>query len=240
MNDSPTSKPLAYSAETIAAGLRALCKCTPPYRCCLLCQGAEHLERRLTEVYFACGHTVAHEEACPRCQIERLRAALEAVRQYGADTLTGRADGPDDRDWQRGAVLEMTKRARKALGAAHETPAVTVDVPKLQTDLELAHAAINRVYTGRVRDMLRLLSDNEISSARAHEWLSAFVRDGVDRPMPGDAVKTAAETPACNHDAADPKATPKAITGGGHRYECPICGPTIEGDRVGDKTKASP
>lgn len=41
--------------------------------------------------------------------------ALEAIHQYGSDTLSGRVDGPDDRGWQRAAVLEMTKRARLAL-----------------------------------------------------------------------------------------------------------------------------
>lgn len=48
--------------------------------------------------------------------IEHLTEALKAIRQYGADTLSGRADGgPNDRDWQRDAVREMTRRARVAL-----------------------------------------------------------------------------------------------------------------------------
>lgn len=47
---------------------------------------------------------------------EALREALDGIRQYGSDTLSGRADGGvDDRAWQRDAVLEMTKRARIAL-----------------------------------------------------------------------------------------------------------------------------
>ena len=42
--------------------------------------------------------------------------ALKAICQYGSDTLSGRADGGlDDREWQRDAVIEMTKRARTAL-----------------------------------------------------------------------------------------------------------------------------
>ena len=53
-----------------------------------------------------------------------LRDALESVRQYGSDTLSGRIDGPDDRAWQRGAVLEMTRRAR-----------VTIDAPTDDTAL---------------------------------------------------------------------------------------------------------
>ncbi len=45
----------------------------------------------------------------------RMREALDGIRQYGADTLSGRADGPDDRQWQRDGVLEMTRRARATL-----------------------------------------------------------------------------------------------------------------------------
>lgn len=49
-------------------------------------------------------------------EIERLREALDSIRIYGSDTLSGRVDGPDDRQWQRESVLEMTRRARAALG----------------------------------------------------------------------------------------------------------------------------
>lgn len=45
------------------------------------------------------------------------RDALDAIWQYGADTLSGRVDGPDDRKWQRDSVVEMTKRAREARDA---------------------------------------------------------------------------------------------------------------------------
>jgi hypothetical protein len=48
-------------------------------------------------------------------EIAALRAALDSIRQYGSDTLSGRTDGPDDRKWQRDAVLEMTNRASRAL-----------------------------------------------------------------------------------------------------------------------------
>lgn len=43
------------------------------------------------------------------------RDALYGIRRYGLDTLWGRTDGPDDRNWQRAAVNEMTKRARQAI-----------------------------------------------------------------------------------------------------------------------------
>jgi len=61
--------------------------------------------------------TPARELTEARAEIKRLRDALDSVRQYGSDTLSGRTDGPDDRDWQRAAVLEMTRRARLALEA---------------------------------------------------------------------------------------------------------------------------
>lgn len=54
-------------------------------------------------------------------EVQRLRVALESIRQYGSDTLSGRADGPDDRSWQRAAVLEMTRRASSALSSAGQT-----------------------------------------------------------------------------------------------------------------------
>ncbi|WP_368655441.1 hypothetical protein ABRY94_11960 [Castellaniella ginsengisoli] len=67
----------------------------------------------------------AAENAEARGQIEhldrqndRLREVLDSIRQYGADTLSGRVDGPNDRAWQREAVREMTKRARAALQGA--------------------------------------------------------------------------------------------------------------------------
>lgn len=51
-----------------------------------------------------------------------LLEALKSIRQFGADTLSGRTDGPDDRDWQRAAVREMTRRARLALESAQPQP----------------------------------------------------------------------------------------------------------------------
>ena len=46
--------------------------------------------------------------------------ALEGIQRYGLDTLSGRSDGPDDRDWQRAGVNEMTKRARLGITALQE------------------------------------------------------------------------------------------------------------------------
>ncbi|MEK1908208.1 MAG: hypothetical protein AAAB13_20740 [Pseudomonas sp.] len=52
---------------------------------------------------------------------DKLRDALEAIRIYGSDTLSGRVDGPDDKDWYRDGVREMRNRARAAL----PTPSAT-------------------------------------------------------------------------------------------------------------------
>ena len=46
--------------------------------------------------------------------------ALEGIQRYGLDTLSGRVDGPDDREWQRAGVNEMTKRARLGITAIKE------------------------------------------------------------------------------------------------------------------------
>lgn len=50
-----------------------------------------------------------------------LREALKGIRLYANDTLSGRVDGPDDREWQRAAVLEIRNRAAAALGATEGT-----------------------------------------------------------------------------------------------------------------------
>ena len=48
-----------------------------------------------------------------------LLEALSAISRYGWDTLSGRADGGvDDRNWQRTAVREMTRRADAAIAQA--------------------------------------------------------------------------------------------------------------------------
>jgi hypothetical protein len=54
--------------------------------------------------------------AAKDAEIAKLREALESIRLYANDTLSGRADGgPDDRAWQREAVIECRNRARAAL-----------------------------------------------------------------------------------------------------------------------------
>lgn len=47
----------------------------------------------------------------------RFHEALTSIQRYGFDTLSGRMDGVDDRNWQRQAVKEMARRATEALAA---------------------------------------------------------------------------------------------------------------------------
>jgi hypothetical protein len=51
-----------------------------------------------------------------RAEADALRDGLEAVYQFGSDTLRGpTGDTPDDRKWHRTAVLEMTNRASRTI-----------------------------------------------------------------------------------------------------------------------------
>ena len=82
----------------------------------------ERLECAIGAVAFAMGWTdlkemtVEEYAASLRSELASARKALESIEQYGSDTLSGRADGPDDREWQREGVREMRDRARAALG----------------------------------------------------------------------------------------------------------------------------
>lgn len=59
-------------------------------------------------------------------EVAALREELKSIRQYGSDTLSGRAGGSADRDWYREGVREMTKRARAAIDAARKDWAVNM------------------------------------------------------------------------------------------------------------------
>lgn len=64
--------------------------------------------------------TIEQAEAYAQARVDDALEALSHVRQYGSDTLSGRTDGPDDRKWQRDAVLKMTNIAAKAIRAIKE------------------------------------------------------------------------------------------------------------------------
>lgn len=71
----------------------------------------------------------------PAADVKRLREALDSIRQYGADTLSGRADGgADDRQWQREAVREMTRRAREALSSVPSPAPAGLSVEETRKD----------------------------------------------------------------------------------------------------------
>lgn len=55
-----------------------------------------------------------------RTALAAAKEALESIHIYGNDTLSGRVDGPDDREWQRRGVDKMTKRAANALARIAE------------------------------------------------------------------------------------------------------------------------
>lgn len=65
---------------------------------------------------------VGDAETQLRTELDRVKAergalaeALRSIETYGEDMLSGRSDGPDDREWLRAGVREITRRARAAL-----------------------------------------------------------------------------------------------------------------------------
>jgi len=62
---------------------------------------------------------LSEERACLIADAPDLLEALESIRLYANDTLSGRTDGPDDRAWQRAAVIEIRNRARAAISKAN-------------------------------------------------------------------------------------------------------------------------
>lgn len=59
-------------------------------------------------------HFDAHEAAvaAARAEAAQLQDVLDAIYVYANDTLSGRTDGPDDREWQRAGIVEIRNRAR--------------------------------------------------------------------------------------------------------------------------------
>jgi hypothetical protein len=116
------------------------------------------------------------DEATPPSPAESaapsLREALDSIRQYGSDTLSGRADGPDDRDWQRAAVLEMTNRASAALTAA---PSGVSDAVLLQV-LTLFDDALDMMFDGP--------DDEDVGYAKAR-WNEGRALLRTLQPQPG-------------------------------------------------------
>lgn len=87
------------------------CRCHPAYK-----------DRGLHDPGCECDSAGAVAVVAARIEaLERELAAsmeaLDSIAIYGADTLSGNTRGPDDRDWQREGVCEMTRRAQEALAA---------------------------------------------------------------------------------------------------------------------------
>lgn len=70
---------------------------------------------RLSEEQSGMFDAAEYRAKTAEAKLERIVLRLEAIEQYGSDTLSGRTDGPDDWEWQRAAVLEMTQAARATL-----------------------------------------------------------------------------------------------------------------------------
>ena len=51
----------------------------------------------------------------PEGFMREVKDTLDSIDTYGSDTLSGRTDGPADREWFREAVREMRNRARALL-----------------------------------------------------------------------------------------------------------------------------
>jgi len=45
-------------------------------------------------------------------RLQELQNVIDSIYTYANDTLSGRIDGPDDREWQHAAVVEIRNRAR--------------------------------------------------------------------------------------------------------------------------------
>jgi hypothetical protein len=47
-----------------------------------------------------------------KAKYQELQDVIDSIYTYANDTLSGRIDGPDDREWQHAAVVEIRNRAR--------------------------------------------------------------------------------------------------------------------------------
>lgn len=103
------------------------------------------------------------ENAALAEQNAKMREKLASIRRYGLDTLSGRTDGPDDREWQRAGVNEMTKRAN------------ITDIPDLSTP------AINRIKSEAYRECAEICRRKvqRVSSVMA-EYCEETIRAAAD------------------------------------------------------------
>jgi hypothetical protein len=75
-----------------------------------------------------------------------LQELIDGIYIYANDTLSGRVDGPDDRDWQRASVVEIRNRARafSTVASARAAIAKAKEVAAREAD-EAAQEAIDAI-----------------------------------------------------------------------------------------------
>jgi hypothetical protein len=93
-----------------------------------------------SEVEFECGHTVAHEESCPRCEAERLRVALEEALVELLEMNKG--IGWRDGEWP---VVAKIKKAIRRQDETSAGPSESAQYRRLGSP-----APDNRVEGGRI------------------------------------------------------------------------------------------
>lgn len=68
-------------------------------------------------IVYGSGHITdnAPDNAQAIAALPELVEVLQSIEQYGSDTLSGNAQGPNDASWYRDGVREMRNRARDLL-----------------------------------------------------------------------------------------------------------------------------
>ena len=106
--------------------------------------------------------------------IEMALEALEGIQRYGLDTLSGRIDGPDDREWQRAGVNEMTKQARLAITAIKE-----------HKDVYAEQEPVAWISTGPAR-MIHWTADKP---AYGDDWVPLYTTPPQRKPLTDEDVE---------------------------------------------------
>lgn len=97
-------------------------KCDGAYKELKACSCHYDLSR-VKEALFAAQKTMINigaERDALRVSCDELVKALESIEIYQSDTLSGRIDGLEDRNWFRDGIEEILKRAQEALAKHRE------------------------------------------------------------------------------------------------------------------------
>ncbi len=112
--------------------------------------------------------------------------ALEGIHRYGLDTLSGRVDGPDDREWQRAGVNEMTKRARLGITAIKEALAQPEQEP-----LEYWNAVEGWVKIDEVREHFESVSCGTIYKHEGEGRVPLYTTPPQRKPLTDEQIDAA-------------------------------------------------